>query len=71
MVMMYDDTLTRNKIYRDMAKSQEAGHMWLTSIILAIQEAEIRRTAIQSKPRQTVCKILSPKTHHIHTQKKG
>jgi hypothetical protein len=30
-------------------------------IILATQEAEIRRNAIQSQPRQIVCKTLSQK----------
>jgi hypothetical protein len=29
-------------------------------VILAIQEAEIRRSAVQSLPRQIVCKILAP-----------
>jgi hypothetical protein len=29
-----------------------AGHWWLTSIILATQEAKIRRTEVRSKPRQ-------------------
>jgi hypothetical protein len=33
-------------------------------IILAIQEAEIRRIVVQSQPRQTVCKTLSRKTLH-------
>jgi hypothetical protein len=27
-------------------KSQEAGHWWLTPVILATQEAEIRRIAV-------------------------
>jgi hypothetical protein len=30
-------------------------------IILATQEAEVRRTAVQSQPKQTVCEILSQK----------
>jgi hypothetical protein len=39
-------------------------------VILAIQEAEIRRSAVQSLPRQIVFKILAPpqkkpkKTHY-------
>jgi hypothetical protein len=31
-----------------------AGYQWLMSIILAIKEAEIRRTSVQSWPRQIV-----------------
>jgi hypothetical protein len=30
-------------------------------VILATQEAEIRRTEVQSQPQQTVCKTLSRK----------
>jgi hypothetical protein len=37
--------------------------------ILVTQEAEIRRTAIQSQPGQIVCETLSQK-HHI-TQKRA
>jgi hypothetical protein len=33
-------------------------------IILATQEVEIRRIAIQSQPRQIVRETLSQKTHH-------
>jgi hypothetical protein len=36
-------------------------HQWLTLIILAIQEEEIRRITAQGQPRQIVCKTLSPK----------
>jgi hypothetical protein len=32
---------------------------WLTPIILAIQEAEIRRIVVQSQPRQIVGETLS------------
>jgi hypothetical protein len=35
---------------------------WLTPVILAIQEAEIRRIMVQSQPGQIVCEILSQKT---------
>jgi hypothetical protein len=34
------------------------------TIILAIQEAEIRRIVIQSQPRQIVHENLSKKNHH-------
>jgi hypothetical protein len=33
-------------------------------VILATQEAEIRRMAVQSQPRQIVHETLSPKTLH-------
>jgi hypothetical protein len=35
-------------------KKMPAGHWWLTPIILANQEADIRRIQIQSQPRQIV-----------------
>jgi hypothetical protein len=38
-------------------------------VILATQEAEIRRIAVQSQPGQIVPETLSQKTHHTH--KKG
>jgi hypothetical protein len=37
---------------------------WLTPVIPATQEAEIRRMAVWSQPGQTVCETLSCKTHH-------
>jgi hypothetical protein len=36
-----------------------ARRWWLTSIIPATQEAEIRRITTQSQPRKIVCKTLS------------
>jgi hypothetical protein len=39
----------------------EAGYRWLLPTILAAQEAEIRRTEVQSQPRQIVLKTLSQK----------
>jgi hypothetical protein len=37
---------------------------WLSSVIPATQEAEIRRIVVRSQPRQTVHETLSQKTHH-------
>jgi hypothetical protein len=39
----------------------KAGCWWLTSIILATQEAQIRRTVVQNQSGQIVCKTLSQK----------
>jgi hypothetical protein len=36
------------------------------SVILATQEAEIRRIRVQSLPKQIVPKTLSQKTFHTH-----
>jgi hypothetical protein len=35
------------------------GHWWLTPVILATQEAEVRRIEVRSQPRQIVCETLS------------
>jgi hypothetical protein len=32
-------------------EDDEAGHCWLTHVILATKEAEIRRIAVQSQPQ--------------------
>jgi hypothetical protein len=39
----------------------ESWHWWLTPVILATQEAGIRRITVRSQPRQIVHEILSRK----------
>jgi hypothetical protein len=42
-----------------------AGHLWLTLVILATDETEIRRITVPWQPRQIVHETLSQKrTHH-------
>jgi hypothetical protein len=41
--------------------SDQAGHQWLTPVILATQETEIRRIMDGSQSRQIVHKTLSQK----------
>jgi hypothetical protein len=40
-------------------KKIPTGHWWLTPVILATQEAEVRRIMVQSHPRQIVRKTPS------------
>jgi hypothetical protein len=40
-----------------------------TPVILAIWEAEIRRTAVGGQPRQLVCEILSQKKKKNHRKR--
>jgi hypothetical protein len=42
-------------------KITKAGHWWLTFVILATREAEIRKITVQGQPRQVVHAILAPK----------
>jgi hypothetical protein len=44
---------------------------WLTSVILAIEEAKIRRIVVRSQPRQIVHKTLSQKHPSQKKKKKG
>jgi hypothetical protein len=41
-----------------------ARHWWLTPVILATQEAEIRRILVRSQPRQIVLRYCLKKTLH-------
>jgi hypothetical protein len=41
---------------------QVVGWQWLTTVILATQEEEIRRIMVQSQTRQIVLKTLSQNT---------
>jgi hypothetical protein len=41
-----------------------AGCQWPTPIILATQEAEMRRIAVQSQPGQIVYETISKKSQH-------
>jgi hypothetical protein len=42
-------------------KVKQARHQWLTPVILATEEAEIRRIMVRRQPRQIVHKTLSQK----------
>jgi hypothetical protein len=44
---------------------------WPTPVILATQEAEIRRVAVQSQPRQIVYRTLSQKKKKKKKSQKG
>jgi hypothetical protein len=41
-----------------------ARHQWLTPVIVAAQEAESRRIAVQTQPRQMVAGPYLVKTYH-------
>jgi hypothetical protein len=46
-----------------MSELKQVSH-WLTPVIPATQEAEIKRISVRSQPRQTVHETLSQKNHH-------
>jgi hypothetical protein len=48
-----------------------AGRWWLTPVVLATQEAEIRRIVVQSQPWQIVHKTLSQKKKKNHYKKRA
>jgi hypothetical protein len=54
--------------FQQQKKKKKVSHQWLTPVILATQEAEIRRIEVHSQPRQMVYETLSQKNP---SQKKG
>jgi hypothetical protein len=50
-----------NSVYFCLKNDKQAGCWWLTSVILATQEAEIRRIMVRSQPGQIVHETLSQK----------
>jgi hypothetical protein len=59
------DSCFKEKEWKEVVRSDSlARHRWLTPIILATQEAKIRRISVPSQPRQVVCETLSQKTLH-------
>jgi hypothetical protein len=46
---------------RDVKTAKLAGHWWLTPVILATREAEIRRIEGQGQPGQIALQIPTPK----------
>jgi hypothetical protein len=52
-------TLKQGFLNSSLKQSTRAGCQWLTPIILASQEAEIRRILVQGQPGQIVLETLS------------
>jgi hypothetical protein len=51
--------------------TQWAGSQWLTPVVLATQEAEIRKTAVQSQPGQFVQETSSQKKKNPSQKRAG
>jgi hypothetical protein len=45
----------------ELGRAEQAARWWLTPVILATQEAVLRRLTVRSQPRQIVCETLSQK----------
>jgi hypothetical protein len=58
MTKKYPTSLSKVKEYK---MTKNARHQWLMPILLAIQEAEIRRITVRSQPGQIVPETLSQK----------
>jgi hypothetical protein len=52
-------TWSLNNVFMNRNIRQSWVFWWLTPIILAAQEAEIRRIKVPSQPREIVCETLS------------
>jgi hypothetical protein len=56
-----DNSVHVNKRHKKEKETIGARHWWLMPVILATQEAEIRRLVVRSQPGQIVCKTPSRK----------
>jgi hypothetical protein len=55
------DALSSNHSPSLLPTKRKVGHWWLTYVVLATQEAEIRRIEVQNQHRQIVLETLSGK----------